>query len=111
MSTLTRECVLTGPGRRETAAPPRPALTHLPASGLRRPGAAGAPRRIPRPLDAVEFTADTAVGVGVAVLGLVAGLGIPIFLVKREQRDEQRIEAIRELNRDAIATTGEPLSK
>lgn len=48
-----------------------------------------------------------AVGVG----GLALGLGVPIFFMKMEERDEQRLEEVRRLNRETLETTGETLSQ
>lgn len=71
-------------------------------------------RRIPQPVAAVDVDfsdPNTLLAAGGAALGLLAGLAIPIFLVAREQRDEERIEAIRELNRQTKEATGEPLTQ
>ena len=46
-----------------------------------------------------------------AVLGIGAGLGIPIFFVTQETRDKERIEEIRELNRATLKATGEQMSE
>ncbi len=56
-------------------------------------------------LDAETVTAGLA-----AVAGLGAGLGIPIFFVWQEQRDKERLEEIRELNRATLKATGEQMS-
>ncbi len=45
------------------------------------------------------------------MLGIAAGLGIPIFFVTQEQRDKERIEEIRELNRATLKATGEQMSE
>lgn len=43
--------------------------------------------------------------------GLALGLGVPIFFMKMEERDEQRLEEVRRLNRETLETTGETLSQ
>ena len=42
---------------------------------------------------------------------IAAGLGIPIFFVTQENRDKERIEEIRELNRATLKATGEQMSE
>jgi len=56
-------------------------------------------------LDEETITAGVA-----AFLGLGAGLGIPIFFVWQENRDKERLEEIRELNRATLKATGEQMS-
>lgn len=56
-------------------------------------------------LDEETITAGVA-----ALLGLGAGLGIPIFFVWQENRDKERLEEIRELNRATLKATGEQMS-
>jgi hypothetical protein len=53
---------------------------------------------------------DTLIGAAGAILGLVAGLAIPIFFVQREKLDESRLEELRALNRETFKQTGEYLS-
>eukprot|EP00192_Tetraselmis_astigmatica_P017987 CAMPEP_0117677238 /NCGR_PEP_ID=MMETSP0804-20121206/16638_1 /TAXON_ID=1074897 /ORGANISM="Tetraselmis astigmatica, Strain CCMP880" /LENGTH=138 /DNA_ID=CAMNT_0005486507 /DNA_START=113 /DNA_END=529 /DNA_ORIENTATION=- len=53
---------------------------------------------------------DTLIGAAGAVLGVALGLGIPIFFVQREKLDEERLEELRELNRQTFKETGEYLS-
>lgn len=55
--------------------------------------------------------ARQAVGVAVGVGGLALGLGVPIFFMKLEERDEQRLEEVRRLNRETLEATGETLSQ
>ena len=57
------------------------------------------------------FDGETLTTVVAAVLGIAAGLGIPIFFVTQEQRDKERIEEIRELNRATLKATGEQMSE
>jgi len=45
------------------------------------------------------------------VLGVGAGLGVPIFFVMQEERDKERLEEIRELNRATLKATGEQMSE
>jgi hypothetical protein len=54
---------------------------------------------------------ETITTVVAAVLGIAAGLGIPIFFVTQEKRDKERIEEIRELNRATLKATGEQMSE
>ena len=57
------------------------------------------------------FDGETLTTVLAAVLGIAAGLGIPIFFVTQENRDKERIEEIRELNRATLKATGEQMSE
>jgi len=59
---------------------------------------------------ALELDADTLTAIGAGVLGVGAGLGIPIFFVWQEKRDKERLEEIRELNRATLKATGEQMS-
>ena len=54
---------------------------------------------------------DTLIGAAGAVLGIALGLGIPIFFVQREKLDEERLEELRELNRQTYKETGEYLTQ
>jgi hypothetical protein len=54
---------------------------------------------------------DVLIGAAGAVLGLVVGIGAPIFYISRDQRDEERLEALRELNRENYKQTGEYLTE
>jgi hypothetical protein len=60
---------------------------------------------------AVEFDSDTVTAVIAVVAGLGAGIGVPVAFTLSEQRDKQRIEAIREMNRATLKATGETLSE
>jgi hypothetical protein len=44
------------------------------------------------------------------VLGLVLGLGAPAFYINRTERDEERLEELRALNRAQYQETGEYMS-
>ena len=57
------------------------------------------------------FDGKTLTTVLAAVLGIAAGLGIPIFFVTQENRDKERIEEIRELNRATLKATGGQMSE
>ena len=57
------------------------------------------------------FDGETLTTVLAAVLGIAAGLGIPIFFVTQENRDKERIEEIRELNRATLKATGGQMSE
>lgn len=54
---------------------------------------------------------DTQVGVLGAVLGLTLGIGAPIFYSLRDDRDEERLEELRALNRAVKEETGEYMSE
>lgn len=58
-----------------------------------------------------DWDEETITTVIAAVLGIGAGLGIPIFFVTQEARDKERIEEIRELNRATLKATGEQMSE
>ncbi|KXZ48124.1 hypothetical protein GPECTOR_30g220 [Gonium pectorale] len=45
------------------------------------------------------------------VLGLVAGLGAPLWYINRAEKDEERLEELRALNRATFAETGEYMSE
>jgi hypothetical protein len=50
---------------------------------------------------------DTQLGVAGVVLGLVFGLGAPAWYINRTERDEERLEELRALNRSQFQETGE----
>jgi hypothetical protein len=50
---------------------------------------------------------DTQLGVAGVVLGLVLGLGAPAWYINRTERDEERLEELRALNRAQYQETGE----
>ena len=54
---------------------------------------------------------ETIVAGSAAIMGIGAGLAIPIFFVNQEKRDKERIEEIRELNRATLKATGEQMSE
>lgn len=39
------------------------------------------------------------------------GIGFPVFMVSRDKIDEERMEALRELNRETYEATGEYMTK
>jgi len=96
--------VVKGPARRER----RPASAPAPA----RRAAKTPPRATASELAqvALELDADTITAIAAGVLGVGAGLGIPIFFVWQEKRDKERLEEIRELNRATLKATGEQMS-
>lgn len=53
---------------------------------------------------------DTQLSVAGVVLGLVLGLGAPAFYINRTERDEERLEELRALNRAQYQETGEYMS-
>ncbi|KAI7841386.1 hypothetical protein COHA_005004 [Chlorella ohadii] len=53
---------------------------------------------------------DTQIGALGAVLGLGLGIGVPAFYASRDDRDEERLEELRALNRATKEETGEYMS-
>ncbi len=53
---------------------------------------------------------DTQLSVAGVVLGLVAGLGAPLWYINRTERDEERLEELRAMNRATFEQTGEYMS-
>jgi hypothetical protein len=53
---------------------------------------------------------DVQIGALGAFLGLSVGIGAPIFYISRDERDDERLEELRALNRATKAETGEYLS-
>ncbi|KAK9811817.1 hypothetical protein WJX72_010745 [[Myrmecia] bisecta] len=54
---------------------------------------------------------DTLVAVAGAVLGLGLGIGAPLFYISRDNLDEERLQELREINRQHFKETGEYLSE
>lgn len=54
---------------------------------------------------------DTLTGLAAAVLGIAVGIGAPLFYSKRDELDEQRLEELRELNRQTYKETGQYLTE
>lgn len=50
---------------------------------------------------------DVQIGALGAALGVIMGIGVPIFYVSRDERDEERLEELRALNRATKEATGE----
>jgi len=46
-----------------------------------------------------------------ALIGVAVGIGVPIFMVRRDRFDEERLEQIRALNKATFEATGEYLTK
>lgn len=59
---------------------------------------------------ASAFDVETVTMVFAAILGIGAGLGVPFFLVKQEERDKENLQRIRELNRATLKITGEQMN-
>ena len=53
---------------------------------------------------------DVQIGALGAVLGVGLGIGVPIFYVSRDERDEERLEELRALIRATKDATGEYMS-
>lgn len=54
---------------------------------------------------------DVQIGALGAFLGLALGIGAPIFYISRDERDEERLEELRALNRATKEETGEYMSQ
>jgi hypothetical protein len=50
---------------------------------------------------------DTQLSVAGVVLGLLLGIGAPVWYVSRTERDEERLEELRAMNRATFEETGE----
>eukprot|EP00199_Chlamydomonas_sp_CCMP681_P004617 CAMPEP_0119108622 /NCGR_PEP_ID=MMETSP1180-20130426/15509_1 /TAXON_ID=3052 ORGANISM="Chlamydomonas cf sp, Strain CCMP681" /NCGR_SAMPLE_ID=MMETSP1180 /ASSEMBLY_ACC=CAM_ASM_000741 /LENGTH=123 /DNA_ID=CAMNT_0007094257 /DNA_START=22 /DNA_END=393 /DNA_ORIENTATION=- len=65
-------------------------------------------RPVARRVIEIDFSdSDTQVAVAGIVLGLVAGIGAPLFYINRTERDEERLNNLRALNRATFEQTGE----
>lgn len=53
---------------------------------------------------------DTLTGAFAAVLGIAVGIGAPLFYISRDKLDDQRLEDLRELNRQHYKETGKYLT-
>ncbi|GIL98202.1 hypothetical protein Vretimale_3623 [Volvox reticuliferus] len=70
-------------------------------------------RQLCKPCRAIEIDfsdPDTQISLAGMVLGLVAGIGAPIWYINRAEKDEERLEELRALNRATFAETGEYMS-
>ncbi len=54
---------------------------------------------------------DTLTGAFAAVLGIVVGIGAPLFYISRDNADDKRLADLRELNRQNYKETGKYLSE
>ncbi|KAK9908019.1 hypothetical protein WJX75_001689 [Coccomyxa subellipsoidea] len=80
-------------------------------SSIRRKGGRAA-RTVPRAGLEIDWSdPDTLIGVAGGVLGLVVGIGAPLFYISRDEKDEERLEELRELNRQTFKETGEYLTE
>ena len=71
-----------------------------------------AARTVPRAGLEIDWSdPDTLIGVAGGVLGLVVGIGAPLFYISRDEKDEERLEELRELNRQTFKETGEYLTE
>ena len=53
---------------------------------------------------------DTQLSVAGVVLGLLLGIGAPAWYISRTERDEERLEELRAINRATFQETGEYMS-
>lgn len=70
-------------------------------------------QRLSTPCRAIELDfsdPDTQLSVAGVILGLVVGIGAPVWYVKRTERDEERLQELRALNRATYQETGEYMS-
>ena len=58
-----------------------------------------------------EIDSETITTIVAALLGVSAGIGVPVFFVMQEERDKERLEEIRELNRATLKATGEQMTE
>lgn len=90
---------------------PRSSRKHISHPFVRRQGDR-ASRVAPRAGLEIDWSdPDTLIGIAGGVLGLVVGIGAPLFYISRDEKDEQRLEELRELNRQTFKETGEYLSE
>lgn len=89
--------------------------TARPAALSRRVAIAAPVRQqVCRPVRAIELDfsdPDTLVSIAGIVLGIVGGLGAPIWYINRIDKDEERLEELRALNRATFSETGEYMSE
>merc|ERR1712224_431193 len=62
-------------------------------------------------LDNSTFEPDAQVVIAGTILGIVLGIGAPIFYTSRDEVDEKRLREIRALNRATKEATGEYMSE
>merc|ERR1712216_378555 len=56
------------------------------------------------------FDPDSQAAIAGVFLGLILGVGVPIFYASRDEADERRLEEIRSLSRSTKEATGEYMS-
>ncbi|GLI58811.1 hypothetical protein VaNZ11_000577, partial [Volvox africanus] len=70
-------------------------------------------RQLCKPCPAIEIDfsdPDTQISLAGMVFGLVAGIGAPFWYINRAEKDEERLEELRALNRATFSQTGEYMS-
>ncbi|EIE21056.1 hypothetical protein COCSUDRAFT_30235 [Coccomyxa subellipsoidea C-169] len=89
----------------------RPLRKQIKLSSTRKDGGR-ASRVAPRAGLEIDWSdPDTLIGVAGGVLGLLVGIGAPLFYISRDEKDEQKLEELRELNRQTFKETGEYLTE
>lgn len=67
-------------------------------------------RRVPRKgVSCYAVSQEVLLGAAAGVLGIGTGIGLPILFGKLEQRDKDRLERVRQINRQTLKETGETL--
>eukprot|EP00951_Prasinocladus_malaysianus_P039361 scaffold440428_cov45-Prasinocladus_malaysianus.AAC.1 len=110
----------TAAGARVAVVPARPAIRSCQpmsrTSTVSRRASVASPKAVMEvlgPIAALDIDwsdPDTQIAAAGALLGVGAGIGIPVFLVSRDQKDEERLEELRALNRQTFKETGEYLT-
>ena len=101
-------------GKAFTTSPSRPASIVQKAARLHKtaalPDVLTAVHPVMAAIDIDWTDPDVQIGALGAFLGLAVGIGAPLFYISRDERDDERLEELRALNRATKAETGEYLS-
>uniref|UniRef100_A0A6S8N2B1 Uncharacterized protein n=1 Tax=Dunaliella tertiolecta TaxID=3047 RepID=A0A6S8N2B1_DUNTE len=85
----------------------RPARIHP----LRAPHHTQRPVQPARAIELDFSDPDTQLAIAGVLLGLVAGIGAPLWYINRTERDEERLEELRAMNRANYSQTGEYMTE